>query len=98
MYGVQGEKDKGLHNSSVPLDAIPDDEATEVGVDVPPVVREATPPGAGWRPTVELLLQEDRLVEELGTWAKTLVETQILICVWQGTESTLWAWPMHQPS
>ena len=28
----------------------------------------------------------------------TLLETQLLICVWQGTESPLWAWPMHQPS
>ena len=98
MYDVQGKKHKGLHDTRVPLDAIPDDETTEVGVDVPPVVREATPPGAGWRPTVELLLQEDQLVEELGTWVKTLVETRLLVCVWQGAESPLWAWPMRQPS
>ena len=89
---------KSFHSTNVSLDAIPDDETTEVGVDVPPVVQAATPPGAGWWPTVELLFDESRLVEELGTWAKTLLETQLLICVWQGTQSPLWAWPMYHPS
>ena len=47
---------------------------------------------------VELLLEDSRLVDELGTWAKTLLETQLLICVWQGMQSPLWTWPMYQPS
>ena len=67
-------------------------------MDVPPVVQAATPHGAGWWPIVERLLEESRLLEELGTWAKTLLEMQLLICVWQGTQSPLWAWPMYQPS
>ena len=45
---------------------------------------------------LKLFLDSHRVVEELGAWAKTLLETQLLICVWQGTESPLWAWPLYQ--
>ena len=29
---------------------------------------------------------------------EALLEMQLLICMWQGTQSPLWAWPMYQPS
>ena len=98
LYGTGDQKYSGSHSTCVPLDCVPDDDSTQPGPESPLVVWQPTPPEAGWWPTVELLFDPDMLLAELGQWAAVLLETMLLICVWQGTESPLWAWPMYQPS